>query len=300
MPRSVVVTNCTSKKRFAPRPRQMARTMERSDVSGLSREWCARRMDAGTVAVRDLYQGRSFKMAERAATQFGADLFVVSAGYGLIAADDLIPPYSVTVSGDSEDNVLAMAGGARASAWWQSLEPLTSTFSDLAEIDVVMVALPAEYLVMIEAELERLKRSMRGVLLIFASPGAAQRLSPDVAASVMPYGSALESDISPMRGTGTDAAQRRLLYFTTHLAPNLAAQFSLCEAKQAVGTFAQTMLQPSRLPGRTVSDAEVRDLIFHLRSDGITSWTAALRHLRSERGMACSQSRFQSLFHNVR
>lgn len=300
MSSSAVVTNCTSKKRFAPKPRQMARTMERSDVSGLSREWCARRMDAGTVAVRDLYQGRSFKMAERAATQLGADLFVVSAGYGLIAAHDLIPPYSVTVSGDSEDNVLAMAGGAKASAWWRSLEPLTSTVSDLAEIDVVMVALPAEYLLMVEAELEQLKHSMRGVLLIFASPGAAQRLRPDVAASVMPYGNALESDLSPLRGTGTDAAQRRLLHFTTCLAPNLDTNFSLCEAKQAVEAFAQTMLRPTRLPGRAVSDAEVLNLISRLRSDGITSWTAALRHLRSDRGMACSQSRFQSLFHDVR
>lgn len=299
MPHSAIVTNCTSKKRFVPDPRQMARTMERSDVRGLSRDWCTRRMGAGAVAVRDLYQGRSFKMAERSAEQAGAKLFAISAGYGLIAADDLIPPYSVTVSGDSEDNILTMAGGAKASAWWEVLEPLTSTIGDLATLDLVMFALSAEYLLMVEADLERLKRSMHGTLLIFACAGAAQRLRSDLAAHVMPYGNSLESGGSPVRGTGADAAQRRLLHFTTYLAPALGAEFSLSEARQAVEGFAQTLLVPLRQPGRAVSDSEVLELISRLRSDGVTSRTAALRHLRSVRGMACSQARFQALFQSV-
>lgn len=299
MLRSAVVTNCTSKKRFAAAPRQMARTMERSDVRGLSRDWCSRRMDEGAVAARDLYQGRSFKIAERSAEQAGASLFAVSAGYGLISADDLIPPYSVTVSGDSEDNVLTMAGGAKASAWWEALEPLTSTIANLAEFDLVMLALPAAYLLMIESELESLRHTMRGTLLIFACPGSAQQLRPELAANVMPYGNSLESSGSPIRGTGADAAQRRLFHFTSNLAPALGAEFSLSEARQAVEGFAQALLAPARQPGRSVSDSDVLDLISRLRADGVTSWTAALRNLRSVRGIACSQARFQALFQSV-
>lgn len=299
MPGSAVLTNCTSSKRFDPAPRQMARTMKRSDVRGLSREWSARRLDAERVPVHDLYLGRSFKIAQRAADRAGSSLYTVSAGYGLLEADDRIPSYSVTVSGESEDNVLTMAGGAKAKAWWRELDPLKSTVADLAGFAVVMIALPAEYLLMIEEDLCGLKRSMRGELLIFACPGVANRLRPDLADSVLPYGNSLECADSPVRGTGTDAAQRRLLHFTTHVAPQLAPCFSHADAKRAVDTFARTLLQPTRKPGRAVSDREVVELISALASRGVTSWTAALRHLRSVEGMACSQDRFQSLFRSV-
>lgn len=299
MPSSAILTNCTSSKSFDPAPRQMARTMECSDIRGLSREWSTRRLDAERVPVRDLYQGRSFKIAQRAADWAGSSLYTVSAGYGVLKADDRIPPYSITISGESEDNILIKAGGAKAAAWWRELEPLKSIVADLADFAVVMIALPAEYLLMIEEEICGLKRSMSGELLIFACPGVANRLRPNVAESVLPYGKSLECADSPVRGTGTDAAQRRLLHFTTHLAPQLAPSFSHADAKQAVETFAKTLLQPTRKPGRAVSDQEVVELISSLASRGVTSRTAALRHLRSVEGVACSQERFQSLFRSV-
>lgn len=299
MPHFAVVTNCTNKKRFAPEPRQMARTMARSDISGLSQEWSSRRMGANTVAARDLYSGRSFKIAEKAARHCDAELFAVSAGYGLVSADDQIPAYSVTVSGDSEDNVLAMAGGAKSSSWWKALPPLRSTIADLSKADLVMMALPAEYLFMIEDELELLKRSMRGTLLIFACPGAARRLRPSLAENVMPYDNALEGSDSPIRGTGTDAAQRRLLHFVTHVATSIAGDISLDAAKGAVSAFTRSCAASRRRLGRPAEDKEILDLIRKAKATGLSSWTASLRYLRTIEGLACSQSRFQTLFQSL-
>lgn len=296
---TAVITNCTSKKRFAPDSRLRARTLPPCSVDGLSREWTSRRMEANAVPARDLYAGRSFSLAKRAAHHCRASLFAVSAGYGLISADDEIPSYSVTVSGDSEDNVLTIAGGAKSSSWWKALPPMRLSIADMADMDLIMVALPAEYLAMIEEDLEELRRSMCGTLLIFACPGAARRLSDGLAKHVMPYGDALEGSESPVRGTGTDAAQRRLLHFATHLAPANMVRTSLEMARRSVAAFAEATAHRERKVGRPASDDEIIAIIGQIRSIKIKSWTAALRHVRSERGIACSQSRFQALFQSA-
>lgn len=251
------------------------------------------------MPARDLYAGRSFGLAERAALHCRASLFAVSAGYGLISADDEIPAYSVTVSGDSEDNILTIAGGAKSSSWWKALPPMRLGIADMADMDLVMVALPAEYLAMIEDDLEELRRSIRGTLLIFACPGAARRISDKLARHVMPYGDVLEARESPVRGTGTDAAQRRLLHFATHLAPDVTGRAGLERARQAVKEFSEAATHQERKVGRPASDDEITTIITQIRSIKIKSWTAALRHVRSERGIACSQSRFQALFQSA-
>src|SRR4051794_1839294 len=50
------------------------------------------------IPVCDLYAGRAFGLAKRAAAQAASRLYVLSAGLGLVPADGLAPAYGLTVT----------------------------------------------------------------------------------------------------------------------------------------------------------------------------------------------------------
>lgn len=63
---------------------------------GSSKVW-AKRPDAGAVPAKDAYTGGPFVMNRRYAERFGDDWVILSAKYGFLAPEDLIPePYEVT------------------------------------------------------------------------------------------------------------------------------------------------------------------------------------------------------------
>lgn len=63
---------------------------------GSSKVW-AKRSDAGAVPAKDAYIGGPFVMNRRYAERFGDEWVILSAKYGFLAPDDLIPgPYEVT------------------------------------------------------------------------------------------------------------------------------------------------------------------------------------------------------------
>ena len=79
------------------------------------------RLDSASnlVSVGDLYCGRGFTEATLAAKSL--DLYVASAGLGLVAADDLVPSYSITVSGTGEHSLANKVSEFSANSWWREL-----------------------------------------------------------------------------------------------------------------------------------------------------------------------------------
>lgn len=53
-----------------------------------------------------LYQGRAFREAELAARALSAEIYILSAGLGLVSQLDDVPAYSLTVA-NGADNILA-------------------------------------------------------------------------------------------------------------------------------------------------------------------------------------------------
>src|SRR5947208_7568321 len=96
-----VITNCTARKALAVPRLTQARSMRRGSLASLAKEWKWRLRDAERrVPARELYQGRAFQEATKAARLAKTPLYIVSAGLGLINEAELVPPSSLTVSED--------------------------------------------------------------------------------------------------------------------------------------------------------------------------------------------------------
>lgn len=262
-------------------------------TADVAARWTERLRAATPVAAaKDLYAGRAFVDAGRAARQAGGRLVIVSAGLGLIDSETQVPAYGLTTVKRETDSVLSKTQGT-SSAWWSALQPRSpfQTSAIESETGLILAALPAAYLSMVADDwiawpAERLAR-----LRLFTKerPGA-QALQP----AWMPYDDRLDAVEGAHAGTQGDFAQRALRHFVS-----IGAGRAVEEDRSAV-LAALEGLSPRDTPvRRKLSDAEIMS---HIAADwhavGGRS-TAMLRRLRDDLDVACEQGRFQTLFKAV-
>ena len=100
----------------------------------------------------EMYTGRGFKFVNERRSKL--DLFVVSAGLGLINASKEIPSYQLTISNGNSSSIQNFIDEEfDATSWWSYLKELnsdTQTFFNLAKnCDFVLMSLSESYLKMI-------------------------------------------------------------------------------------------------------------------------------------------------------
>lgn len=231
-----------------------------------------------------------------------ADLYVVSAGLGVIHAGTAIPSYSLTVAPGGTDDVLSVVSeAASTSDWWQA-GPANSPFhTSLDEIvrrhegRLILAALPSTYLWMLADDFERILGQVGDRLRLFcAAPPL--NLAHRLGAAVMPYDARFDGPDSPLPGTQSDFAQRAMRHFArTVLAhgPDATTEAHRVAVERALADF-----RPRASVARDkATDAEIIALV-------IQNWKTAdgrsgrmLRFLRDTIGIACEQRRFARLFH---
>lgn len=129
-----IIASCTERKR-APIPEDLhLGSLEDGLPSVRAEKWWARltaRRDVARQPASDLYGGEHWTLAQRSLevltdAQIDADLWIASAGYGLIRASAPLCPYSATFAQGVPDSVTrgALAGWTRPAilqAWWACL-----------------------------------------------------------------------------------------------------------------------------------------------------------------------------------
>ncbi|WP_373684618.1 DUF6884 domain-containing protein [Ramlibacter montanisoli] len=119
----IVLTNCTARKRGGFPPFRFSSSLLGSDLPGTARRWSAQLgVHRPQIPACQLYAGRSIADAKRVADHLAASLYVASAGYGLINANQLIAPYDLTAS-DSDSGLQSALHHHEASTthWWDAL-----------------------------------------------------------------------------------------------------------------------------------------------------------------------------------
>lgn len=239
------------------------------------------------------------ELAEKAG--FDATLWVASAGYGLVRADQPVAAYSATFSSGHPDSVARGGGGTEAlQAWWRSLShafeagPGGRSFrniaSDTPDGRWLVVGSPA-YIHAMEPQLADLPSVENRCLLVTGSPGPRD---------VRLLTSWLVSDavLQPQLGGAMPALHARVARHLLQLLPDTAT---------LTKEWAKGVLEGERLksPGYTRpdrergNDDEVKAFIrASLAKDDRASHTALLRAYRTA-GRACEQSRFRALFVSV-
>ena len=145
-----VVVTCTKDKRYPVADECQLRNIPAGTLRERMQEWHTRtnRHWRSHVPVKDLYAGdhwanvRSFE-----SSYFDIDIWVCSAGFGLIRFDDEIAPHAATFSKSHADSVAATlsdeARGTAAKTWWHATE--TRWKSHFKERPRSLTALMATY-----------------------------------------------------------------------------------------------------------------------------------------------------------
>ncbi|KAB2921246.1 MAG: hypothetical protein F9K30_14830 [Dechloromonas sp.] len=293
----VVVTNCTARKKagmplvpFAPKGSCIRQVVEdwRTSLAAQSL-----RLQAGR-----LYVGRSILEARNVSQDIGAPLFIVSAGIGLVGADESIPGYDMSASGKGTELAVTLARlGASKSEWWRQLGAEKGFGWLLRENPdaTVLISLPSEYLDMVLGDLEALPSGDRARIRVLTSPAGRKKIEKAPGVPSLPYDERLNS-IAGYAGTRSDFPQRALKHFVAELNGHL---LPIGDASRAVAAALEGLERKATPQRRRLDDGELRGLILQAWAALGGNSAKLLRHLRDTQLVACEQGRFSRLRRQV-
>lgn len=287
---------CTLRK-TSPIPRSLRlRAVTGVRLSTRFRHWTARLTDAEVPSrpALDLYAGEHWSMARRLAdephTVAAVELWVCSAGYGLIPANTPIVPYSATFAPGNPDTV-----PGPATDWWTALGDWGGPAKGPRRLVDLAAADPsARYLLVLSAAYLRAchndvcqaadKLNGSGGLSVIS---AGTKRDPDLAGVLLPADARLQAVLGGTLQALNIRAAEHLLSAGLVDHDDMADSLRRLLAEQP---------PPRRFNRRRVSDAEIRSFIRDRRRDEPTAThTRLLREVRAA-DYACEQARFAALF----
>jgi len=302
-----VFVTCTARKTAAVPATLRMRNVRGRRVEERFEEWAARivagRADSGVRAM-DLYAGNAWSVVRRISTATDAAerlrLWIVSAGCGLLTAEMVVPPYSATFTPGEPDCVLRSADQDTRETWWRLLSNGKMwrrdcrTIADVARTyptDFLLAAVSTDYLSALESDFSQARRCLvdEDNLLIVS---AYARKSGELASSFLPCDARMEHNY----GRGRMALNARILESVLR---DLKRGIPLRRIRESYGRILDH-LPASTYPERERgSDERVRGFIrAELRRNPAAGHTSLLRAYRAA-GLACEQSRFRGLYHEV-
>lgn len=296
----VILTACTQRKRVTPNPLLCARDLPIGTVGQVAEAWMAKVATVETVApAKDIYCGRSFVEAKKAADSAQAELHIVSAGLGLIHSQQDIPSYNLTVSKGSQDCILDKLQDHGDADWWAALGG-HKTMNDLFDRSsgLIIIALPSPYLRMVAPALQGVSDALCERIRIVGGRDVPD-LNPRLEGVRLPYDDRLDGPQSTLPGTRSDFASRAVRHFVE----NVLATAPLATAKDHAELVEIALAgwdRPSSKLGTRMSDRDLKSIVrdHWSRADGRS--TKLLRILRDELNIACEQKRFARLTAEIR
>ncbi|WP_145145003.1 hypothetical protein [Pseudomonas duriflava] len=254
------------------------------------------------VQAGSLYVGRSVQEAFKVARALKAELMFASTGMGLIPSDGLCPLYDLTVAeGAGSIRLKLNEFGASPRDWWDAINTQYNQpypIKELAgspDVGLILIALSANYIDLIANDLAQINAVDAAKIRIFTSRPGIIHLPEHFKHVAMPYDERLES--SRIAGTRNDYPQRAMLHFIEDL--NLAFQ-PITVARHTVNEAMDRLQTVSKVARRRVTDQEVLTLLKEVWASYGGSSTRLLRYLRDEAKVACEQSRFRTLWSQLK
>lgn len=299
-----LVLSCTNRKHASAGAYPRLRDIRGRNVDARAEAWIEAVTDAEPrVPASDLYAGEywttALALAKECRRHLPTQVWVISAGLGLVRLDDPVPAYAATLAPGHPDSVTRGTEGRETrGTWWHRLAAWTGPSSVpgprcLADLDVpegatVVVCAGRTYVDAVAADLEALQCRASDDRLLLISSGIAPRSLEQSWLSVpgqlrMRFGGSMSS-------TGA----RTCTALVERLAPS--GELSASGARQLVAGWAQESAPLPVFDRKRLSDTDLSQWIERDIADvGATNRTASLRRLR-ESGVACEQGRFSRLF----
>lgn len=259
-----------------------------------------------TKPAREVYAGdywRSLQGTKDVAKNLDLDVWVMSAGYGLIREDAQIEPYSATLSPGHADCVNEFAGGVTRSVaarrWWarltQWIGPEADQPRDIMQLaarrpaDAYVFLVSPTYLNVLSDELDELVGSVDATHVSVFSAGLRKGLSGDIALS-------FDASLQQSLGGGLNSLNVRA-FRAALLKSGSTARSDLQAALHELAADAGERRQYYR---PRLTDEQLRAVVADdMRQTEQRSWSAALRRLRDGKGLACEQKRFRAMYRSM-
>lgn len=298
---TAVIVPCSSRKSARPNVYATAVSLSRASQGDVETTWTERLKSLPqSCEAGSLYAGRGVQLGRKAAALTGGTLFIASAGLGLVAADQMVPTYGLTVSGRGPESVAQrVLDHFDIESWWRtvSMSPFSTAFSSILARDMqlpVLLALTQPYARLLARALDQLTTPELERLRI-SGTGLTDLLPERVSRQILPYDSRLESVLP---GTKADFPHRALLHFAENgLEAHPAGDIS--EHREWVEVALAGRAVPSRPTRPRVTDDEIVQLIERYLPE-THAIGRLLRLLRDREGVACEQRRFTRLYRTAR
>lgn len=310
MPRIRVVVACSSRKNLAAPLLLRAEALRSGNLGARAKTWISRltRTQAESLPAKELYAGEHWHVV-RSLDEVGlaagleVEVWVASAGYGLVRWDHRLKPYSATFTPSHPDCVVPNSPGShdgKSRQWWRQLsgwqgpEPhLPRSIATLADRDPgapLIVALSAPYLAAVRDDvIEARDRHPNNLVVI----SAGTRVVAGLGSSLLPADGRLQAHFG---GTRRSLNARVVRWLIQNWPEHRLVPDRVILSLMALGASAGAFTRPARKP---MTDSQVVEYIEQQLRDGPVSKTALQRRLRGS-GNACEQSRFSVLFGTVR
>lgn len=295
-----VVVSCTERKSVPPLASLRASELTRESFDKRVASWIDRISAAvPTHAATDLYQGEHWAVARELIACNRVEVWVGSAGFGLVNARTRIASYAATFASGQADSITlspSTAGrNAERSTWWHALQHRTShgratSLASLADDGPLIIAASRPYLAAMEQD------------LLDADSQAGSRL---IVSTTGPVPSGLEHLRTPGTGKLRTILGGSMQAISIRLAAKIVQTIDEVDLthEAAANLTARLMAEAAPLERHSrspLSDDQVSAYIASaLRTDTPPSCTALLRMMR-DAGMACEQSRFRRLYQETR
>lgn len=299
----VLVTVCTNRKAIPPSVRLQAQQLPSGPQEIVSRIWRNWLRNAEPrIPARQLYAGRGFSEALAVVQTCKADLWIISAGLGLVHGDEEVPGYDLTLSAGSDSSIRHKVtdGPFDATLWWSDMarrrRPKRSLAGLLAShpADHFVISLPGTYLELVQEDLLSVSSAeLRKVRIV--GPLDYARIPPRIRPQIMPYDDRLNGEDSPLNGTRADFPQRATRHFLEVACAEGLADDAVEDAARVHASLLG-LAGPERAERRQLGDDEIVKVIHTCWDRASGQSTKMLRLLRDEEGIACEQGRFVRLF----
>ncbi len=212
-----LVVPCTKRKRGHVQAEMRFHTLERMTAASLADEWLYRMQNAnGHTQAEKLYNGDGWKrsLAARDAMEKclgNATLYILSAGFGLLRKDDLVPPYSATFAPDEDQIARRVEGGNFTTeahrSWWKAISEkrgqfMPSRFEELTSHDFILIAAGVDYLQATDSDISKLARTHRQERLFIIGIGTQlSALDPAIRPCLLPVDISVELMLPGPRST---------------------------------------------------------------------------------------------------
>ena len=298
-----LVVPCTKRKRRSKDSTVNFHDLPVLPPGPLAKEWLRSGAGIPVVAARNLYCGAGWTTAlgafEEAQRLADTQLRVISAGYGLIAQDQPLPPYNATFASETDQigRRVELPGSLsqRHSAWWSAINsarnlsehPLADTLYESAH---VMVAVGSTYLSAIQNDLIQLQKRIGPKRLWIVCAGTPN--IPALEPSILSLSSKMEYALT---GTRSTLSQRIAEWLLREVVPETGWERTQIERR-----ILQTELEAHRHGAKTIrdkmTDSEVILWITTQLSTGSQKSISRLLADYREKGLACGANRFRRLF----